>query len=119
MAVLLVAGPIFEVDLFKWQYGFRTGVDAKMALRRIHFNTIPHGDLMRYVSRRIADDSVLAVIRHSLNAPVVERTPQGERRSTEAKDRHRGTPTGLAHLTIALKSVLPPVHAGLVRSWLR
>ncbi|RQU49165.1 hypothetical protein DF143_37210 [Burkholderia cenocepacia] len=21
MAVLLVAGPIFEVDLFKWQYG--------------------------------------------------------------------------------------------------
>ncbi|KVD82729.1 group II intron reverse transcriptase/maturase [Burkholderia ubonensis] len=113
MAVLLVAGPIFEVDLFKWQYGFRTGVDAKMALRRIHFgivnrgarevvdadlsdyfNTIPHGDLMRCVSRRIADGSVLAVIRDWLNAPVVERTPQGERRSTEAKDRHRGTPQG-------------------------
>ena len=66
MAVLQVIGPIFEVDLLPWQYGFRPGLDAKMALRRIHFgiadrgarevvdadlsdyfNTIPHGDLMR------------------------------------------------------------------------
>lgn len=37
MAVLLVLGPIFEEDLFPWQYGFRVGLDAKMALRRIHF----------------------------------------------------------------------------------
>ncbi len=113
MAVLLVIGPIFEPDLFPWQYGFRTGLDAKMALRRIHFgiadrgarevvdadlsdyfNTIPHGDLMRCVSRRIADGTVLMVIRGWLNTPVVERTPHGERRSTEAKDRHRGTPQG-------------------------
>lgn len=28
MAVLLVIGPIFEADLFPWQYGFRTGLDA-------------------------------------------------------------------------------------------
>ena len=113
MAVLLVTGPIFEVDLFRWQYGFRTGVDAKMALRRIHFgivdrgardvvdadlsdyfNTIPHGDLMRCVARRIADGSVLSVIRDWLNAPVIERTSNGERQSTEAKDSHRGTPQG-------------------------
>ena len=113
MAVLLVIGPIFEADLFPWQYGFRTGVDAKMALRRIHFgiadrgarevidadlsdyfNTIPHGDLMRCVARRIADGAVLAVIRGWLNTPVVERSTKGERRSTEAKDRHRGTPQG-------------------------
>jgi RNA-directed DNA polymerase len=113
MAVLLVIGPIFDTDLFPWQYGFRAGLDAKMALRRIHFgiadrgarevvdadlsdyfNTIPHGDLMRCVARRIADGTVLAVIRAWLNAPVVERAPQGERRSTEAKDRHRGTPQG-------------------------
>lgn len=112
-AVLLVIGPIFEVDLFPWQYGFREGVDAKMALRRIHFgiaergarevvdadlsdyfNTIPHGDLMRCVARRIADGAVLSVIRAWLNAPVIERTPQGERRTTEAKDWHRGTPQG-------------------------
>ena len=56
---------------------FRTGLDAKMALRRTHFgiadrgarevidadlsdyfNTIPHGDLMRCVARRIADGTV-------------------------------------------------------------
>ncbi|WP_198321091.1 reverse transcriptase domain-containing protein [Azohydromonas aeria] len=62
MAALLVLGPIFDEDLFPWQYGFREGMDAKMALRRIHFgiaqrgarevvdadlsdyfNTIPHG----------------------------------------------------------------------------
>ncbi len=70
MAVLLVVGPIFDEDLFPWQYGFRTGLDAKMALRRIHFgiadrgarevvdadlsdyfNTIPHGDLLRCLAR--------------------------------------------------------------------
>ncbi len=113
MAVLLVTGPIFDPDLFPWQYGFRTGLDAKMALRRIHFgiadrgarevvdadlsdyvNTIPHGDLMRCVARRIADGTVLSVICEWLNTPVVERSPQGECRSTEAKDRHRGTPQG-------------------------
>lgn len=113
MAVLLVIGPIFEADLLPWQYGFRAGMDAKMALRRTHFgiadrgareivdadlsdyfNTIPHGELMRCVARRIADGTVLAVIRCWLDAPVIERTPQGERRSTEAKDRSRGTPQG-------------------------
>jgi retron-type reverse transcriptase len=97
MAVLLVVGPIFETDLLPWQYGFRTGLDAKMALRRIHFgiadrgareavdadlsdyfNTIPHGDLMRCVVRRVADGTVLAVIREWLNVPVVERSPHGE-----------------------------------------
>ena len=113
MAVLLVIGPIFEADLLPWQYGFRPGMDAKMALRRIHFgiadrgarevvdadlsdyfNTIPHGDLMRCVARRIADGTVLAVIHSWLDAVVIERTPQGVRRTTEAKDRRRGTPQG-------------------------
>ena len=113
MAVLQVIGPIFEVDLFPWQYGFRPGLDAKMALRRIHFgiadrgarevvdadlsdyfNTIPHGDLMRCIARRIADGTVLAVIRSWLDAAVIERTPKGMRCTTEAKDRQRGTPQG-------------------------
>lgn len=113
MAVLLVIGPIFEADLFPWQYGFRTGLDAKMALRRTHFgiadrgarevidadlsdyfNTIPHGDLMRCVSRRIADGAALKVIRAWLKTPVVVRSTKGERRSTEAMNRHRDTPQG-------------------------
>jgi RNA-directed DNA polymerase len=113
MAVLLVIGPIFEADLLPRQYGFRPGLDAKMAIRMIHygieqrgklevvdadlsdyFNTIPHGDLMRCVSRRIVDGTVLSVIRQWLNVAVVERTDRGERRTTEAKDKHRGTPQG-------------------------
>jgi group II intron reverse transcriptase/maturase len=114
MAVLLVLGPIFDEDLFRWQYGFREGLDAKMALRRIHFgiadrgarevvdadlsdyfNTIPHGDLLRCVARRVSDGTVLAVIRQWLDAPVVERTGGGgEIRSTLARNTNRGTPQG-------------------------
>jgi len=114
MAVLLVLGPVFDEDLFPWQYGFREGLDAKMALRRIHFgiaergarevvdadlsdyfNTIPHGDLLRCVARRVADGTVLAVIRQWLDAPVVERCDGGgEIRTTVARDTNRGTPQG-------------------------
>jgi RNA-directed DNA polymerase len=114
MAVLLVLGPIFDEDLFPWQYGFREGLDAKMALRRIYFgiaergarevvdadlsdyfNTIPHGDLLRCVARRVADGTVLAVIRQWLDAPVAERAEGGgEIRTTVARDTNRGTPQG-------------------------
>jgi group II intron reverse transcriptase/maturase len=112
-AVLLVLGPIFEVDLLPQQYGFRHGVDAKMAVRRVHFhitergrrevvdgdlsdyfNTIPHGLLMKCVTRRIADGTVLAVLKQWLEAPVIERLGRIEKRTTEAKDRKRGTPQG-------------------------
>jgi len=73
MAMLLVISPIFEADLCPEQYGFRPGMDAKMAIRRAYFhvaqhglrevvdadlsdyfNTIPHGALMRCLSRRIS-----------------------------------------------------------------
>jgi RNA-directed DNA polymerase len=113
MAVLLVIGPIFETDLLPRQYGFRPGLDAKMAVRRVHFgiaqrgareivdadlsdyfNTIPHGDRLRCVGRRIADGQVLAVIRQWLDTAVIECTEAGERRTTEAKDRNRGVPQG-------------------------
>lgn len=113
MAVLLVIGPIFEVDLCDEQYGFRPGVDAKMAVRRVYFNvterglrevvdadlsdyfnTIPHGPLMRCMSRRIADGSLLSVVKRWLQAPVVERRERGERRTTVAADTNRGTPQG-------------------------
>ncbi len=113
MAMLLVIGPIFETDLCDEQYGFRSGVDAKQAIRRAYyhvtqrglnevvdadlsdyFNTIPHGALMRCLSRRIADGHVLSVIKQWLRAPVVERDERNERRSTEAADANRGTPQG-------------------------
>ena len=43
MAVLLVIGPIFEADRLPQQYGFRPGLDAKMAIRTIHFGVAQRG----------------------------------------------------------------------------
>ena len=112
MACLLVVGPIFEADLLDEQYGFREGLDAKMAIRRVYFhlksgrhevvdgdlkdyfNKIPHGPLMKSVSRRVADGSVLSVIKAWLDAPVIETTERGETRTTNARDEHRGSPQG-------------------------
>lgn len=92
MAVLLVLTPIFEADLLRNQYGFRPKMDAKMAVRQAfwhvsdhgrsevvdadlsdYFTSIPHGPLMRCVSRRISDGTLLSVIKRWLTAPVIER----------------------------------------------
>ena len=89
MAVLLIIEPIFEGDLRPQQYGFRRGLDAKMAVRKVffhirkhgrtevvdgdlrdYFTTIPHGLLMKCVARRISDSRVLSTIRSWLRAPV-------------------------------------------------
>ncbi len=113
MSVLLVLSPIFEADLLRNQYGFRPQMDAKMAIRQTfwqvsdhgrsevldadlsdYFSSIPHGPLMRCVSRRVADGTLLSVIKSWLTAPVIERDQRTIRCTTEAKDRHRGTPQG-------------------------
>jgi RNA-directed DNA polymerase len=113
-AVVLVLGAIFNEDLRPQQYGFRPNMDAKMAVRRAYFHitqhnrrdvvdadlsdyftTIPHGPLMRCVARRVADGAVLSVLKQWLTAPVCERTTRGGlNRTTEARDRNRGTPQG-------------------------
>jgi RNA-directed DNA polymerase len=115
MAMVLVIAPVFEADLCEEQMGFRPGRDAKTAVRLAYyqvgqkgrqevvdadlsdyFNTIPHGALMRSLSRRIADGKVLSMIRAWLKAPVMERRKPGRpgSRTTEAKDSSRGTPQG-------------------------
>jgi RNA-directed DNA polymerase len=113
MAVVLVISPIFETDLLPQQYGFRPGMDAKMALRRVYwhvtqhgrrevvdadlrdyFTSIPHGPLMRCLSRRIVDGRVLHVIRSWLTAPVVENIDGRTTQTAEARRRKRGTPQG-------------------------
>jgi group II intron reverse transcriptase/maturase len=114
MAMVLVIGPIFEVDFCEEQMGFRPGRDAKLAVRLVYyqvsqkgrqevvdadlsnyFNTIPHGALLKSLSRRIADGQVLSVLAMWLRAPVEERMEEGGiRRTTEAKDSQRGTPQG-------------------------
>jgi len=113
MAVLLVMGPIFEADLCREQYGFWPGRSAKMAIQKAYyhvterglsevvdadlsdyFNTIPHGSLMRCLSRRITDGHMLSVVKQWLRVPVAEHTEDGERRTTEAADNNRGVPQG-------------------------
>ncbi|MBA4192792.1 MAG: hypothetical protein C0467_32920, partial [Planctomycetaceae bacterium] len=59
-----------------------------------YFNTIPQGPLMRCLSRRIADGSVLSVVKLWLRVPVVERHGRSEQRTTVAADTNRGTPQG-------------------------
>jgi group II intron reverse transcriptase/maturase len=124
MAVRLVIGPIFEVDLPYERYGFRRGKDAKEALRGVYFDitrrgrsevvdgdlseyfsSIPHTPLMRCVARRITDGQVLSVIRQWLRAPVTECDKRGTtRRTTEARNTSRGAAQG---------SVISPLLANL------
>ncbi len=105
MAVLLVIEPIFEADFLDCSHGFRPGRRAQGAMEQIrdnlqggrlevydtdlssYFDEIPHDRLMRAVERRIADQSVLKLIRMWLRCPVVEPGDTG-------KTRDKGTPQG-------------------------
>jgi len=113
MAAVLIIGPIFEADLLPQQYGFRPGLDAKTALRRVYwhvtqhgrrevvdadlrdyFTSIPHSPLMRSLSRRISDGRMLHIIKGWMTAPVVEVIGGRPVQTTEARRTKRGTPQG-------------------------
>lgn len=107
MAVLLVIEPIFEADFLDCSHGSRPGRRAQGAMEQIrknleggrrevydadlssYFDTIPHDGLMRVVERRIADRTVLRLIRMWLRCPVVEREEKGSGRKND-----KGTPQG-------------------------
>ena len=107
MAVLLVLEPIFETDFLDCSHGFRPGRRAWDALRQIrknlqegrrevydadlssYFDSIPHDRLMTLVEKRIADRSVLKLIRMWLRTPVVEEGSRGNGKRPE-----KGTPQG-------------------------
>lgn len=109
MAVLLVIEPIFEADFEDCSFGFRPKRRAQQALDQVqaalktgrctaydadlasYFDTIDHTRLMQQVERRIADRSVLRLIRRWLRCPVVEDDGQGGRRTTHPR---QGTPQG-------------------------
>ena len=94
-AALLVLEPIFEADFLDSSYGFRPGRNAHQAIDAIrqhvaagfrevydadlksYFDTIPHDALIKCLERRIADRSVLKLIRMWLECPIVETDEHG------------------------------------------
>ena len=113
MAVVLVLEPIFEADLPPEQHAYRADHSALDAIRQVHghvstghsevvdadlsgyFDSIPHAELMKSLSRRISDRHLLGLIKMWLVAPVEETDERGrKRRTTRNKDERRGSPQG-------------------------
>ncbi|MFQ5745554.1 MAG: group II intron reverse transcriptase/maturase, partial [Acidobacteriota bacterium] len=87
-AMKLVIEPIFEADFHDCSYGYRPKRDAKQASMMIredlynrawgvveidfrsYFNSIPHRKLVKLITRRIADGSMLKLIKQTLKIGV-------------------------------------------------
>jgi group II intron reverse transcriptase/maturase len=112
-AALVVLEPIIEADLQPEQYAYRPGCSALDAVRRVHsllntghkevidadlsgyFDSIPHAELMKSLSRRISDRHMLHLIKMWLQAAVEETDERGHKqRTTRNKDQGRGCPQG-------------------------
>jgi RNA-directed DNA polymerase len=124
MAVVLILEPIFETDFLEVSYGFRPGKSAHQALAAIkrnleagytavydadlasYFDTIPHDKLMAALEMRIADRSVLKLIRMWLKSQVVEQGPGGGKTISARPD--QGTPQG---------GVISPMLANIYLHW--
>ena len=71
-----------------------------------YFDSIPHAELMKSVSRRISDGRMLRLVKMWLETPVEETDAKGNcHRTTGNKDQGMGTPQGCADFTIVVKSV--------------
>jgi RNA-directed DNA polymerase len=122
-AALLILEPIFEADFLDCSYGFRPQRSAHQALAAIrsnlaagyrevydadlqgYFDTIPHDQLLACLRMRIADRSVLQLLRLWLETPVVEHTEDDQ---TKVSRPRQGTPQG---------GVISPLLANLYLHW--
>jgi RNA-directed DNA polymerase len=125
MATLLILEPIFEADFLDCSYGFRPGRSAHQALAEIrghllagyqavydadlkgYFDSIPHDKLQACLRMRIADRSVLKLIRMWLQTPVVE-APEEKGGTPKVSRPKKGTPQG---------GVISPLLANLYLHW--
>src|SRR5246500_5658309 len=87
-AMKLVLEPIFEADFHNCSYGYRPKRDARQATLAIrkdlythawgvvaidfksYFTSIPHGKLMKLITKRIADGSMLKLIKQTLKVGI-------------------------------------------------
>jgi RNA-directed DNA polymerase len=104
-AALLILEPIFEADFLDCSHGFRPERSAHDAIEEVHanlragytevydadlqgyFDSIPHDKLIRGLEQRLADGSMLRLIRAFLRAPIQEGKEPPKRAM-------RGTPQG-------------------------
>jgi RNA-directed DNA polymerase len=125
MATLLILEPIFEEDFEDCSYGFRPGRSAHQALEEIrghlkagyqavydadlkgYFDSIPHDQLQACLRMRIADRSILKLIRQWLEAAVVE-PPEESGGPPRIRRQKQGTPQG---------GVISPLLANLYLHW--
>jgi RNA-directed DNA polymerase len=125
MAALLILEPIFEEDFEDCSYGFRPGRSAHQALEEIrghlkagyqavydadlkgYFDSIPQDRLLACLRMRIADRSVLKLIRMWLQVSVVE-PPENKGGEAKIGRSKKGTPQG---------GVISPLLANLYLHW--
>ena len=132
MAAVLVLEPIFEADLEPEQHAYRPERNALDAVRQVerllrtghtevvdadlsgYFDSIPHAELMKSVSRRISDGRMLRLLKMWLETPVEETDAKGNRhRTTRNKDQGMGTPQGCSDLTIVVKHLHATICEGM------
>jgi RNA-directed DNA polymerase len=111
-AAKLVLEPVFEAEFADTAYGYRPGRSAEQAVRKVHealwhnhaevldadvsayFDTIPHRDLLKCVSRRVSDRKLLHLIKSWLKGPVEGTDERGRKQWTGGKKAKRGVPQG-------------------------